>query len=280
MADSPEQSTALGIDIGGQTVRLAIVNPSGRIIAQRKAHTPEGGHPRQLLDIIATLARELPRPTCAYAGVGLPGRLDSRSRIVEAAVNLPRLEGVNVYDGIMHAIQRQLVIRSDVATAAYAQWRVLADAPMRFVYLTLGTGVGGVAIIQGTIMDARERGPAQFGHLIVDTSDDAPECRCGSRGCLEACVSGLAVAQTGITPRVVTQLRVGLTQLAHLWAPQMISVGGGVVDHHAELVERAARQLREYQGRLVPPDLTIECGVLPSDEAGVVGAALLAHAAA
>lgn len=281
MADMPDPAdvqTALGIDIGGQTVRVAIIDSSGRILAQRKAPTPDDGEPRPLLQMINTFARELPLPTAGYAGVGLPGRLDTRSKIVEAAVNLPRLEGVNIYDGITHAVGRPLAIRSDVATAAFAQWRVLADPPMRFVYLTVGTGVGGVAIIQGAIMDARERGPAQFGHVIVDTSDDAPECRCGARGCLEACISGPALAGKPFTARHVTQLRIGLTQFAHLWAPQVIALGGGVIDHQPALVDRAAAELRDYQGRLVPPDLEIRRGSLRSDDAGVIGAGLLALA--
>ena len=65
MADMPDPAdvqTALGIDIGGQTVRVAIVDSSGRIVAQRKAPTPDDGEPRQLLHMITAFSRELPLP--------------------------------------------------------------------------------------------------------------------------------------------------------------------------------------------------------------------------
>jgi glucokinase len=203
---------------------------------------------------------------------------------MQRAVNLPRLDGVDVHALFSRALGRPIVIRSDVALAGYSQWRCSAVAAggvaaSRFVYLTFGTGVGGVAIINSQIIDAVVGGPAQFGHLIVDTSADAPSCRCGARGCLEAIAGGTAIERTGVIDSVVRGVAIGLQQLSHLFAPDVICLGGGVIEHYPELVSRSAAVLRTMQGSLTPAGLVVAAGPLSSDQAGVVGAALVASQA-
>lgn len=203
---------------------------------------------------------------------------------MQVAVNLPLLNGIDVHALISNAVGADVAIFSDVSAAGYGQWWSAATPDRggtvgRFVYLGLGTGVGGVAIIDGAVVDGASGGPAQYGHLIVDTSADAAVCRCGARGCLEAIVGGPALDRTGVTEAVVGALAIGLQQLSHLWAPDEIALGGGVIEHHPELVARAGLWLRERQGSLTPGHLRITRAALASDDAGVIGAGLLALAA-
>lgn len=274
---------AIGIDIGGQTIRAAVVRESGRIIAASKSATPSNGDPAALREAICRLISQLPPQPHTLAGsvgVAIPGRLAADGRTMSRAVNLPALEGVDVAALLEEAVGRPVALRSDVSMAGLAVWSSLpTPRPMRFVYLSLGTGVGGVAIIDGRLVDSHAGGPAQFGHLIVNTSESALPCRCGARGCLEAYVCGAALGRqspaTGPEHSPARALAIGLQQLSHLWAPDVITIGGGVIEYHPGLISEAEALLAQRRGSLTPSSMTIALSPLRSDDAGVIGAAML-----
>jgi predicted NBD/HSP70 family sugar kinase len=216
---------------------------------------------------------------------------------MQRALNLPKLEGINVVQLLEQALERPVRVEIDVNAAAWAQCHALRPRPARFIYLSIGTGVGGGVILAGQLVRHTHGGPGHFGHLIVDTAADAPQCRCGARGCLEALVSGPALARgrrqnperkrrahahgpaaqhdIGTAGRA---LGMGLLQLAVIYAPDVIAVGGGVIDHEPGLLERARELLPQLAGTLVPAGLQIEQARLSADRAGIIGAALLALA--
>jgi predicted NBD/HSP70 family sugar kinase len=86
-------------------------------------------------------------------------------------------------------------------------------------------------------------------------------------------------AASVVSSRSARALAIGLAQLAHLYCPDVICVGGGVIDHHPELLRAASRSFEEFRSDLLPAHLTIERGPLTADQAGVIGAALLARQA-
>jgi glucokinase len=279
---------ALGIDIGGTRIRLAAVTPDGRILARRQTGLPPDGEPQALGECLSVLAREIsgemgtaPRAV----GVALPGIWDRRTGIMQWAINLPRLEGVNVRELFGAALGRPVVLDTDVNAAIWGQWQALTPRPNRLVYLALGTGVGGAVILDGQIVRHTRGGAGHFGFLIVDTSPDAPTGPSGAPGCLSAIVAGPALYQaaTGDAPlpqriveRAAEALAVGLVQLVHIYAPELVLLGGGVIDHHPELVLQAEKAVARYRTRLMPPGLRVAQAPLSTNDAGVIGAALLA----
>jgi len=272
---------AIGIDIGGTSIRVGLVKARRGLLTLRKAATPVGGPPGGLRATITRLVSKLvqsvgPHVASTPVGVALPGRWRPADTVMEVAVNLPALQGVNMRELFESALpNRPIHLFPDVSAAAYAQWRALDTPPQRFVYLTIGTGVGGCAILDGRVLDSTTGGPAHLGHLVVDTSPDAPQCRCGARGCLEACVCGPALERLGVNEMAVRRLAVGLQQLAHLFVPEVIAIGGGVIAYRPELVDGAAGVLATLSGQLVPTPRICRAP-LPSDEAGVIGAGLRA----
>lgn len=280
--------TALGIDIGGSRVRVALVTPTGDVLARVAGALPADGDPAPLSELVAQLCRRLRthahrRPVAV--GVGLPGIFNRRTGVVQRAVNLPKLEGVNVRRLLQDALGLRVLLDTDVNAAGWAQWRRFSPQPRRFIYLTLGTGVGGCVILNGRIVRHTHDGPGHLGFLIVDTADDAPVDGAGVRGSLSALVCGPALQAAAepdgslpaavLAPTAVALAR-GCLQLAHLYAPDVIALGGGVIDHHPELVDGAWQAFARYRSSLTPPDLRIARAPLPGDDAGVIGAALLA----
>jgi len=312
---SPEfgaRTAALGIDIGGTSVRIAVVGEDGRIHASRRVPTPAQGEPaalaRLVADETAAVLAELPeaarasqdtgelrspiapnRPdvspagrtmVCRAVGVALPGIWDSH-HIMRCAFHLPKLVGTNLLEFFRSALGRLARLESDVNAAGWAQWRAISPPPGRFVYLSLGTGVGGCAIVDGALIRHTDGGAGHFGFLIVDPRADAPVGRGGIRGSLEAVVRDVldqasSAGDEEIARKLAQPLALGLAQLVHLYAPDCIALGGGVTDRHSDLVDAAADMLRgsRWLGPAECP--SVVRAPLTTDEAGVTGAALLA----
>ncbi len=289
-----ESQVVLGVDIGGSRVRVGLVAADGRLIASTAEPLPPAGQPEQLARLIAKQVETLATVRGgepAAVGVALPGLWDCRTGRMQRALNLPALEGINVRELLEAAVGRRLWLDTDVNAAAWGQWAASRPRPQRMVYLSLGTGVGGSAILDGRIVRHTRGGAGHFGFLVVDTSPDAPTDPSGVPGSLSAILSGPALdaarrqaagrpgARTGpeaVMQRAARALAIGIAQLVHLYAPDVVALGGGVIDHHPELVDQAVVAFGRYRSDLVPADLRIQPAPLSTDKAGVIGAALLA----
>ncbi|MBI5864608.1 MAG: ROK family protein [Planctomycetes bacterium] len=281
-------SRAIGVDIGGSTVRAGIVGSDGAVLALAALPTPPGGEPAALAEIVARLVADACAhvvPTEPTIGIGIPGVREARTDVMLRAVNLPKLEGVDLRDLFGRRLNRAVRFDTDVNAAGIAQWRGTAingaaPSAARFVYLGVGTGVGACVILDGHIVRHTRGGPGHLGHLIVDTNRTAPLCRCGVRGCLEAVVRSFTAENRPDAPfdlaALVHGLTIGLVQISHLYAPDEICLGGGVIDHHPHIPELCAADLGRNSSTLASPTLRITRAAIPSDRAGVIGAAWLA----
>ena len=256
-------------------MRVGVVTRAGEAAEIRQAATPPRGEPQALAATVRSLADSLKPIPVDLVGVAVPGVREG-ARMVRA-VNLPALEGVDLGELFGGALGRAVHIETDVNAATLAQQRHAAPQAQRFVYLAIGTGVGAGVLLNGVLLRHTRGGAGLFGHLIVDASADAPLCRCGGRGCLEAHIGGWALAGGEPGERAVEALVTGLLQIAAIYAPECIVLGGGVVS--AALVARAQAAFDARRTSLTPTGLTILDGSLYAEQAGVVGAALCAASA-
>jgi predicted NBD/HSP70 family sugar kinase len=274
--------TILGVDIGGTTTRVGVVAEDGCLMAMRCERTPAEGEPRALARMLRAMQEVVSdeQPvTHAVAGVALPGIRDARTQVMHRAVHLPRLEGQNIAALFSEALGRPVRLDADVLAAGFAQWHAEADRPPRFLYLSIGTGVGGCAVVDGRVVRHTNNGSGHFGFVVVDTDPDAARDRAGLSGTLEAVVSGDAFAAAGDAAReqiLPARLAIGLHQLSAIYLPDVIAIGGGIANANPRLVELAAQEFarRPYPLRAVRPRISL--ARLKSDEAGAIGAALLA----
>ncbi|MEP0846191.1 MAG: ROK family protein [Phycisphaerae bacterium] len=271
----PSDETALGIDIGGTSCRAAVVARGGSILRMQREPTPADGEPQQLAATLSRLVAAVSRDdesATRPAGVALPGIWDHATRRMLRANNLPRLVGVDLLDYFGALLRRPFVLETDVNAAAWAQWRACAPRPARFVYLSIGTGVGGAAIVEGTLLRDEHGGAGHFGDIVVDDSPDAPAGRTGVRGGLEAVVRHAlerARHDRGAIAAAATAVAHGLREIASRHAPDTIALGGGVLDHVVGFFDLVAVAGTESPVRLIRSPLR-------SDDAGVIGAGLLA----
>ncbi|MBI1827748.1 MAG: ROK family glucokinase [Planctomycetes bacterium] len=200
---------AIGIDLGGTNLKIAIVDERGKILAKRSQPTDAARGPQHVVDQSAqVVAALLPEVGITYSnivsvGVGTPGPLDLKKGFILRAANLPNWIQVPLRDMLTARMNLPVVLDNDANAAAYGEWWTGAGkAGGDLVMLTLGTGVGGGAIINGKVLHGAYGNAAELGHMIV-VADGLP-CPCGQRGCLEQYSSA-----SGIVRRVEAAIRGG-----------------------------------------------------------------------
>lgn len=183
-------------------------------------------------------------------------------------------------------------------------------------YVTVSTGVGGGVVDKGSVFLGANGLTSEIGHTLVDTTINALECQCGAKGCLEAMASGtgieriakqklatggfpdsdLATVDAGsvdstvvftaaekkdalalsILDGAVSALAVGLTNVVHLFNPDMIVLGGGVTDGlvKLDLLPEIDRRIRERAMSELHKEFRLTSARL-GDSVGLAGAAAL-----
>ena len=278
---------AIGVDVGGTGVKAARIGADGAILAS--AYVATAAAPRAVSAQIDALVRDLDDPDVEAIGVGVPGRVDFASGRVLSG-GFVDLSGPPLALSLPSLRSRPLVVDNDASMALIGECRVGAARGRRdVVLLTLGTGVGGAALLNGEV--ARGRGAAgQFGHITVDL--DGTPCKCGRRGCLETTSSGSAlgalIREAGLPPatrieellgrgddvaRAVVErwarpLRAGLDSLAAAFDPEIVVIGGALGAPATRALARAPAGSEWYVYDVAAAAL--------GDKAGVVGAALAA----
>lgn len=294
-------SSVVGVDLGGTNLAGARVDGAGRVLARRSAPTPAAAGAEAVIAAMIALASELRDEATAAVGACSPGVIDSSGRCVVGACNIPGWEGMPIAGRLAAALGLPAFADNDARSAALAEcWVGAGRGAEVCLMLTLGTGVGGGAVIAGRAWRGASFAAGEFGHMSIDFR--GARCACGGTGCAEAYASANALARLGskrLGRRVSAQevceaARAGeaaaagaldeycaalaalLGSLINSWNPDRMVIGGGVSLSWDLLAPRVERELAG--GRALPGPLAA-CRLEPAalgDGAGVIGAAKVA----
>ena len=179
------EHAVLGIDIGGSSVSLRREGSSATPVETLFRWAPSCN----ALDDIAVLRAAIRRMCHGVraVGVAVPATLDARG-VVCAWPNRPSWVGVDLASLMREAMPpARWSFADDGDLAALAESRAAGCASL--VYVGLGTGVGGGAVLDGSLLG--RRGAMEIGHTII--APEGPACTCGRLGCLQAIASGPAI---------------------------------------------------------------------------------------
>jgi glucokinase len=253
----------VGLDIGGTKLMAAAVDAAGREVARTRAATPpdlEAGLDR----LHAMIAEVAGGARVAGLGAAIGGPLDWERGVV-SPLHQPQWRGVPL-KAILEA-RWQCPFRVDVDTnvAAVGEYALGRWQAPRFLYLTLSTGMGGGFLVDGRIYRGLGGAHPEVGHQAVPVRTARPErvaCECGAPDCLEALVSGNGIRRLyghpaeALTPdewdEVAYHLGQGLRNLAAIYLPDVIVLGGGVAVGGGEPLLRAATGVMTDRLRIVP----------------------------
>ena len=183
------EAVAIGVDIGATTIKAALVGLGGDLLESFHADSPRTTS--SLRDFIHSVRKHAPARVQGI-GIGCKGVIDSTTtRVNRLPGDLNFLEGCTLrelagMDGL------QVCADNDARTALVAEvlWGS-ARGRRNVVLLTLGTGVGGAALVDGVIVRGASGAACHFGHVTLDLRGGL--CICGNYGCLETSFSSRAI---------------------------------------------------------------------------------------
>lgn len=184
----------IGIDIGGMSLKGAIITSNGNILAKETITTNCIGNKdvfiSDLRRLILNLVNKNKDLKIEGIGIGLPGLINSTLGILNYSPNL-KIEDVNIVSSLLD-INKNVKITNDANAATLGETKFGAGKGYNdTIMLTLGTGVGGGVVINGKLFEGNEGKGTELGHAIINFN--GPKCGCGMNGCLEAYASASAL---------------------------------------------------------------------------------------
>ena len=150
-----------------------------------------------MLDEAAELARALGAARSGALGVGVAGLLDRSRGLLAESPNLAFLRGLAIGAELAERLglrSASVRLENDANAAALGeQWLGAAKGLSDALVVTLGTGIGGGAILAGRLYTGGGGRAGEIGHVVIDPA--GPPCACGARGCSETLASAAATAR-------------------------------------------------------------------------------------
>ncbi len=285
---------AIGIDVGGTAIKFALVS-DGEVLLRAQCPTPTGDPPALAKAAAALIRENAPDWEMLPIGFACAGDVDPKTGLVSA----DNLGWQNVPLGslLREALGRDVLLEQDTHAAMMAEW---ANGSLKgeknALYLTIGTGVGGGAILDGRPYREIRRPGSEFGHMITHAGGEP--CPCGERGCYERYASSAALVRRAkgyknakeivdavqrndpailpIWESYIEEVCVGLVSLMAIFYPEAISIGGGISASGDFLLNAILKGLSHHEGyRKYYSHIRIRLADFGND-AGVLGAAAAA----
>jgi glucokinase len=186
----------LGIDVGGTSVKLGLVDRAGRIVAQDSAPTPTLETPERVFAFAMQFAAEqlagikrtsecLPTKLCGV-GLAVPGVLDTVAMKLREVVNLPGWLDQPLLELLVRASGLPSMVVNDANAAALAEHSLRGLGTESLALVTLGTGIGCGVVVSGNPHSGDHGCAGELGHIAIRFGAEALPCTCGSRGHLES----------------------------------------------------------------------------------------------
>ncbi len=304
----------LGIDVGGTFIKGVIINENGESVIEGDCLTVGGEGLADCIEALAdrlVLGANKVFSALSGAGVCCPGLVDGQTGTVIFAGNL-KLKNYPLADLLKEKFGIPVKVANDANAAALGEAKFGAGKNYSdSVLVTLGTGVGGGIVIGGKLFEGNKSAGAEIGHMVIDYGGQ--KCTCGRRGCFEIYCSARALtartkaemeedtssamwknysyesadARTAFeymdTDRTakkvvdwyIDRLACGLINLANIFRPQVIMLGGGVSAQGSRLTAPLQKILdRELFGGTDYAPVKVICASL-GNRAGALGAAAL-----
>ncbi|KGE18732.1 ROK family protein [Paenibacillus wynnii] len=206
-------SIAIGVDVGGTNLKVAALREDDHILFTTEAPTLAADGKDAVLDrislLIQTAVMAVAEPPVAI-GLTVPGVVQPDTGIVEYLPNFPdQWKQFPLKQHMEAHWNLPVTVLNDARAAAYCELRLGAGRGWKhFIYITLGTGVGGAVIADGNLLLGSRGVAGEVGHQTV--IPDGVRCGCGRSGCLETVASGPAIASAAIR-----YLKQGLPTMMH-----------------------------------------------------------------
>lgn len=306
----------IGIDLGGTNIAAGVVGEDGKIIAKDSVPTRASRPAEEIAADMADLCKSVAEKAgCGLnavnsIGIGIPGTVDDKNGIVVYTCNVP-MEKTPLRDMLQKYIDKPIRLENDANAAALGEYAINGNGAKSFVFITLGTGVGGGIILDGKIYRGFNGVGGEIGHMTLVSGGE--QCGCGKKGCWECYASVTAlVRQTkaamlknpnsvmheivkrrgkvsgrtafeaakagdsageAVVKQYLEYVADGLVSILNIFQPEKILIGGGISKEGDYLLKPVRDFVYKYDYNRYMPKTEIEIATLFND-AGIIGAAL------
>ena len=303
----------VGLDLGGTKIYTALVDLNGTIIKEKVVETlafeGEEAVINRMMDTIDYVIEGTDKELIKAIGIGAPGALDLKEGIVMESPNLP-FENFELVGKIRARYDLPTYLDNDANVATLGEYRFGAGkGTENMIYMTVSTGIGGGAILNGKIFRGSTGNALEIGHTTI--SQERTRCGCGNLGCSESLASGTAIgkrAKEAVNSNAETSLKnyddvtskevfmeaakgdrvakeILNTSLTYLgitvanvitsFDPEKVVIGGGVINGGDIVLEAIKEEVAKRCMKVFVDSCSIEKAKL-GGQAGVLGAAALA----
>ena len=308
----------VGIDLGGTNIAAGLVTDEGKIIAKDSTLTML---PRDYTEIVKDMAELVKRLMTDNGltekdingiGIGCPGSIDAKNGEVAFSNNL-KMNHAPVAAELKKYFDLPVSMLNDADAAAYGEYMINGDNVDSFIFITLGTGVGGGIIINKKVYSGFNGAGGELGHITL-VHNGVP-CNCGNIGCWEAYASVTALIrqtkeamekhpesmmnkiaaeegkvsgrtafnaakagdETGkaVVAQYCEYVASGLVSIINIFQPEKLVIGGGISKEGEYLLKPIREYCNAHEYNKYLKKVSISIATLFND-AGIIGAALSA----
>ncbi len=268
----------IAVDVGGTYLRVALFS-DGNLVEKVKELTPRSGGKLRIAERIAELVRLMGEPE--RVGVAVAGLIDVRRGEVLNMPNNP-IRSFPLKGPLESMLSAPVLVINDCLAAAWGEH--LERGVDNLVYLTLSTGIGAGAVVNGNLLLGKDGNAHEVGHIVVDYK--GRRCGCGGRGHWEALASGRAIPRfarelaaswegeseakeaalkgeldppelfslwregDSFANFVVEELArvnaAGIATVVNVYDPEVVVLGGGIALNNPDFIELTLSRLDEY----------------------------------
>lgn len=233
----------IGIDLGGTNIAAGLVTKEGRILHSASVPTLKERHWTEIVKDMAMLAIRITAESghtpedIEAVGIGCPGTVDKSRGVVVYSNNIV-MHNVPLAEEFQRYMDLPVFLENDANAAALGEYTTCGDGVNSFVFITLGTGVGGGIILDGKVWSGFNGAGAEIGHQTLIFGGKG--CTCGRRGCLEAYAS-----VTALIEQTKEALEVHPESMMAQWLKEHDKINGRTAFECAKLGDPVAIQVRD-----------------------------------
>lgn len=294
----------IGIDLGGSHIAIGVINNKGFIVEKVEKRLLANEKKDIKTNIENYIIKNVKDLTKKYKileiGIAVPGTV--REKEIIKSVNLG-VENYNLVSNLEKKINLPIKMKNDAKCAAIAESKIGAlKEYRRSIFLTLGTGIGGAAIINGKLLDTGELPGCEFGHMIIQK--DGIKCNCEKNGCFEKYASMKAlknnlrkslgldettrgqelldmIRKNGEEPKIknvvdeyIEYLSIGVSNLINIFEPEAVGIGGSFVYFSDVLLEKLKNNIQNKKYLFNQREELIIIPAALGNDAGIIGSVL------
>lgn len=290
----------LGIDLGGTSMRVAIVLETGEVVEKISMPTEVEKGPTDVIERLAMMVKQIdPENEFSTVGFGMPGPLDLKKGCMLDAPNFPNWAFFPIVSTLERLMGKKVILENDANVAGIGEaFAGGGKEAASVVFMTISTGVGGGIVIQNRLLSGANGYGGEIGCMIISSEDRHHPTL--PKGSLESLCSGSALSKIaqelfgetasaadifkayqngnkeakGVVQVWIENVAKALGTLQQIIDPAVFVLGGSVILHNQWLCPLIEVAAKKYVYASLAEHIHVKVAQLGAD-AGLVGAAFL-----